>query len=92
MASRDDCQRLCLGANFRCHTFDYGDTGARVCRLSHHGQASLAHVREPYLEIPGATSYERQSCYNVTLQCNGANMVATIQTSRIFNGKVSTTV
>ncbi|XP_037089518.1 uncharacterized protein LOC119109871 [Pollicipes pollicipes] len=88
VASRDDCQRLCLGANFRCHTFDFGDTGERVCRLSHHGEASLAHVQEPYLKIPEATSYERQSCYNVTLQCNGANMVATIQTSRIFNGKI----
>ncbi|XP_043213472.1 uncharacterized protein LOC122377481 [Amphibalanus amphitrite] len=88
VASRDDCQRLCLGANFRCHTFDYGDTGAGVCRLSHHGQASLAHVREPYLEIPGATSYERQSCYNVTLQCAGDHMTATVHTSRVFNGKI----
>ncbi|KAF0312834.1 hypothetical protein FJT64_016504 [Amphibalanus amphitrite] len=88
VASRDDCQRLCLGANFRCHTFDYGDTGAGVCRLSHHGQASLAHVREPYLEIPGATSYERQSCYNVTLQCADDHMTATVHTSRVFNGKI----
>ncbi|KAG8227680.1 hypothetical protein J437_LFUL006991 [Ladona fulva] len=84
----EDCRNLCLEANFRCHTFDFGDTGDRVCRLSHHSIASLLHIEEPYLEVAEATSYQVTSCYNVTIDCQATGMVARIKTNKIFNGKV----
>jgi PAN domain len=36
VANVDDCRELCLNAPFRCHSYDFGDTGDMVCRLSHH--------------------------------------------------------
>ena len=54
---------------FRCHSFDFGDTGAEVCRLSHHSASSLMQIEEPYLEAVGATTYELGACYNVTVEC-----------------------
>ncbi len=46
--SREQCRELCAsaasatdGSSFRCHTYDWGDTGPGVCRLSHHTAASL---------------------------------------------------
>ncbi|KAG7175215.1 putative PAN domain-containing protein 7 [Homarus americanus] len=84
----EDCKRLCLTTSFRCHSFDFGDTGDRVCRLSHHAAATLTHIEEPYLEIPGSSTYELSSCYNVTIDCRSGDMVAKIKTSKIFNGKI----
>lgn len=72
----------------RCHSFDFGDTGDGVCRLSHHASATLTHIQEPYLEIPGSSTYELSSCYNVTIDCRSGDMVARIKTSKIFNGKI----
>ncbi|XP_066975682.1 uncharacterized protein [Macrobrachium rosenbergii] len=86
--SLEDCKRLCLTAPYRCHSFDYGDTGDNVCRLSHHAAATLTHVEEPYLDIPGSATYELSSCYNVTIECRSGDMVAKIKTSKIFNGKI----
>lgn len=86
--SLEDCKRLCLTAPFRCHSFDFGDTGDKVCRLSHHAAATLTHIEEPYLEIPGSSTYELSSCYNVTIDCRSGDMVARIKTSKIFNGKI----
>jgi len=54
---------------FRCHSYDYGDTGPQVCRLSHHSTATLLLIEEPYLEVPEATTYEMGSCYNVSVEC-----------------------
>ncbi|KAK8744725.1 hypothetical protein OTU49_000584 [Cherax quadricarinatus] len=88
VASLEDCKRLCLTASFRCHSFDYGDTGDSVCRLSHHAAATLTHIEEPYLEIPGSSTYELSSCYNVTIDCRSGDMIAKIKTSKIFNGKI----
>ncbi|XP_037090285.1 uncharacterized protein LOC119110525 [Pollicipes pollicipes] len=86
--SIEACRELCLTASFRCHTYDYGDTGDKVCRLSHHSIATLTHIEEAYLQIPGSTSYELSSCYNVTIDCRAGNMVARIKTSKVFNGKI----
>ena len=86
--SLEACKELCLNAKFRCHTYDYNDTGDKVCRLSHHAASTLTQIQEPYLEIPGSTSYELSSCYNVTIDCRAGHMVARIQTSRLFNGKL----
>jgi hypothetical protein len=36
VASVDECRELCLSSPYRCHSYDYGDTGDMVCRLSHH--------------------------------------------------------
>ena len=72
----------------RCHSFDYGDTGDKVCRLSHHASATVTHIQEPYLEIPGSATYELSSCYNVTVDCRSGDMVARVKTSKIFNGKI----
>ncbi len=35
----------------RCHSFDHGDTGEGICRLSHHSAATLRGLREPYLKV-----------------------------------------
>ncbi len=53
----------------RCRSFDFGDTGSQVCRLSHHSQSTLLQIEEPYLEAVGATNYELGACYNVTVEC-----------------------
>ena len=34
--SREDCEDLCNNAPYRCHSYDFNDTGDFVCRLSHH--------------------------------------------------------
>lgn len=88
VATIDDCRQLCLTAPYRCHSFDYADTGDNVCRLSHHALATLTNIQEPYLEIAGAATYELSSCYNVTIDCRSGDMVAKIRTSKIFNGKI----
>ena len=65
--------KMLLGNNFtcvlRCHSFDYGDTGSQVCRLSHHSTSTLMQIEEPYLQALGATTYELGACYNVTVEC-----------------------
>jgi len=45
--SLEDCQELCINADYRCHSFDYGDTGSQVCRLSHHSTSTLMQIQEP---------------------------------------------
>ena len=44
IASEQDCQDLCNNAPFRCHSYDYNDTGDNVCRLSHHSAGTLTQV------------------------------------------------
>ncbi|XP_034934441.1 uncharacterized protein [Chelonus insularis] len=88
IGSSEDCRELCLNSPFRCHSYDYGDTGDMVCRLSHHSRATLSDIQEPYLDVPEASTYELSSCYNVTIDCRAGDMVARIQTSKLFNGKV----
>ncbi|KAL3221260.1 hypothetical protein MRX96_029592 [Rhipicephalus microplus] len=60
----EDCRRLCLSVPYRCHSFDLGDPDNSVCRISHHARASLSHIENPYLEIPGAATNELAACYN----------------------------
>uniref|UniRef100_A0A1A9UM86 ZP domain-containing protein n=1 Tax=Glossina austeni TaxID=7395 RepID=A0A1A9UM86_GLOAU len=86
---------LCVCLNYvlffisgRCHSYDFGDTGDMVCRLSHHSRATLSDVQDPYLEVPEAATYELASCYNVTIECGAGDMVARIRTSKLFDGKV----
>ncbi|XP_011302321.1 uncharacterized protein neo [Fopius arisanus] len=88
IATLEECRELCLNSPFRCHSYDYGDTGDMVCRLSHHSRATLSDIQEPYLDVPEASTYELSSCYNVTIDCRAGDMVARIQTSKLFNGKV----
>lgn len=88
ISTSEECRELCLNSPFRCHSYDYGDTGDMVCRLSHHARATLSNIQEPYLEVPDAATYELSSCYNVTIDCRAGDMVAKIQTSKLFNGKV----
>lgn len=84
----EECRDLCLNSPYRCHSYDYGDTGEMVCRLSHHSRATLADIQDPYLDVPEAASYELSSCYNVTIDCRSGDMVARIQTSKLFDGKI----
>lgn len=84
----DDCRELCLNAPFKCHSYDFGDTGDNICRLSHHSRVTLSEIQDAYLDVPEATTYELSSCYNVTIECRSADMVAKIKTSKIFDGKV----
>ncbi|XP_069677667.1 uncharacterized protein [Periplaneta americana] len=89
VSSVDQCRQLCLqSTEFRCHTFDFGDTGPGVCRLSHHAAPSLQHIEEPYLELEAATTHQLTACYNVTVDCRASDMVARIRTNKVFNGKV----
>lgn len=32
MASKEDCEDICNNAPFRCHSYDFNDTGDNVCR------------------------------------------------------------
>lgn len=45
VGSSDECRELCLNSPYRCHSYDYGDTGEMVCRLSHHSRATLADIQ-----------------------------------------------
>jgi len=83
------CRDLCLNAPYRCHSFDYGDTGQRVCRLSHHTSTTLTQIQEPFLVIDDVVgTYELSACYNVTIDCRASEMIATVRTNKIFNGKI----
>ena len=53
------CRDLCLTAPYRCHSFDYGDTGERVCRLSHHTSTTLTQI-QVYLTF-NHVSYSRSN-------------------------------
>ncbi|GFX97389.1 apple domain-containing protein [Trichonephila clavipes] len=66
VTSLDECRQKCLSVNYRCQSFDYGDPSQHVCRLSHHSVATLTHIQDPYLDIPGVTTYEISACYNAT--------------------------
>lgn len=41
----EECRELCLNSPFRCHSYDHGDTGDHVCRLSHHSKATLTDIQ-----------------------------------------------
>ncbi|KAH8250321.1 hypothetical protein KR026_010892 [Drosophila bipectinata] len=86
--SLDECRDLCLTAPFRCHSYDYNETGELVCRLSHHSHATLTDLSEPYLSIEEAATYEQSACYNVSIDCRSGEMVTKIRTSKLFDGKV----
>ncbi|KAI4503184.1 hypothetical protein M0802_001406, partial [Mischocyttarus mexicanus] len=88
VGTTDECRELCLNSPFRCHSYDYGDIGDMVCRLSHHSRATLSDIQEPYLDVAEASTYELSSCYNVTIDCRAGDMVTRIQTSKLFYGKV----
>merc|ERR1712213_100278 len=76
IASEQDCQDLCQNAPFRCHSYDYNDTGDDICRLSHHSALTLTQVEDPFLFIEEATTYELSSCYNVSIDCHSGDMYA----------------
>ncbi|XP_068220289.1 uncharacterized protein [Palaemon carinicauda] len=86
--SSEECQSRCSKADFSCYSYDFMSAGEKICRLSHHSSATLAHIQEPYLEIENATTHEMQSCYQITVECRGNEMLAKISTSTIFDGKV----
>ncbi|GFQ71758.1 uncharacterized protein TNCT_730661 [Trichonephila clavata] len=88
VTSLDECRQKCLSVNYRCQSFDYGDPSQHVCRLSHHSVATLTHIQDPYLDIPGVTTYEISACYNVTIQCKAREMIAKVKTSKVFNGRI----
>ncbi|XP_042903119.1 uncharacterized protein [Parasteatoda tepidariorum] len=88
VTSLDECRQKCLSVNYRCQSFDYGDPSQHVCRLSHHSTSTLTHIQDPYLDIPGVTTYEVSACYNVTIQCKAREMIAKVKTSKVFNGRI----
>ena len=73
---------------FRCHSYDYNDTGDNVCRLSHHSASTLSQIEEPYLYIDEATTFQLSACYNVSIDCHSGDMRANIRTTSLFDGKV----
>ncbi|XP_022661228.1 uncharacterized protein LOC111250361 isoform X3 [Varroa destructor] len=84
----DECKKICLGANFRCHSYDMGDPQNPVCRISHYARASLTHIQDPYLKIAEAVTYELASCFNVSIECLSREMVARVKSTKMFNGKL----
>jgi hypothetical protein len=86
--SKEDCEDLCNNAPFRCHSYDFNDTGDNVCRLSHHSAHTLTQIEEPYLAIEEATTYELSACYNVSVECHSGDMRANVVTSTLFDGKI----
>jgi len=88
VASETDCKELCLGASFRCQSYDYNATGGQVCRLSHHSSLTLTQIRDPFLPVAGAVTKELSACYNVSVDCRAGDMIATVRTSKIFQGKL----
>jgi hypothetical protein len=86
--SIEECRELCLSAPFKCRSYDFGDTGDSVCRLSHHNRPTLIDIQDPYLEVPEATTHELSGCYNVSIECRASEMIAKIRTSKLFDGKV----
>ena len=86
--SKEDCEDLCNNAPYRCHSYDFNDTGDNVCRLSHHSAHTLIQIEDPYLAIEEATTYELTSCYNVSIDCFSGDMRANIHTTTLFEGKV----
>jgi len=81
-------RNLCLNTAFRCQSYDYNATGAQVCRLSHHNTLTLSQIREPFLAVPDASTKELSACYNVSVDCRAGDMIATVRTSKIFQGKL----
>jgi hypothetical protein len=49
---------------------------------------TFRHMKEPYLELRGAVSYEMGACYNVSVSCTHTGMLTQVRTSRLFNGKI----
>lgn len=45
VGSVEECRELCLNSPYKCHSYDFGDTGDMVCRLSHHSRATLADIQ-----------------------------------------------
>ena len=88
IASQEDCEDLCNSAPFRCHSYDFNDTGDNVCRLSHHSAHTLTQIEEPYLAIEEATTHELAGCYDVAIECLSGDMTAHVTTSALFVGKV----
>lgn len=88
VGSLEECKQKCLSAPYRCHSFDYGDTSERVCRTSHLDQASLTAIKEPYLEVAGAVTYELAACFNVTVQCKAREMLVQVASSKSFRGRI----
>ncbi|KAH9417706.1 hypothetical protein DERP_011417 [Dermatophagoides pteronyssinus] len=88
--SIDECRERCLSSKYRCHSFDLGDPNNpnKVCRTSHLDKYSLAHIDDAYLQVNGAITYELHSCYNVSILCKSREMIAHVQTTKIFDGKI----
>lgn len=86
--SEPECRKRCLQAPYRCHSYDLGDSSNPVCRISHLDRNSLQQIQDPYLEIQGATTYELDSCYNVSVICKSREMIARVKTNKLFNGKI----
>ncbi|XP_064113013.1 uncharacterized protein LOC135219835 [Macrobrachium nipponense] len=86
--SAEECRSRCSNSSFTCYSYDFMSAGEKICRLSHHSSATLAHIQEPYLDIENATTHEMQSCYQITVECRGNEMLAKISTSTLFDGKV----
>lgn len=90
ISTSEECKDICLNSNYRCFSYDFGDPsdGRKVCRTSHLDSSSLTHIEEPYVQLPEAITYQRQSCFNISIMCKAKEMVASIQTNKLFSGKI----
>lgn len=88
VSSFEECKHKCLNAPYRCYSFDYSETSENVCRTSHLSQDLLITIKEPYMDVVGAITYELSACFDVALTCGSSEMIANLKTNKLFNGKV----
>lgn len=57
--------------------------------MSHHTSTTLTQIQEPFLVIDDVVgTFELSACYNVTIDCRASDMIATVRTNKLFNGKI----
>lgn len=59
-----------------------------VCRISHLDRSSLSHLKDPYTHLPGVTTYEKDTCFNVRVTCGKDQMRANFNLNKAFTGRV----
>lgn len=62
MDSLGECRELCL-ANSQCRSYQL-EASRNSCRLSHLSEQSTWHIKDPYFEEEGTSTFEISTCYN----------------------------
>lgn len=83
----DECRDRCLNASFNCRSYSLLDD--KLCLLTHDTEKTrLPYDKELSYLIDSATTFEQTDCFDVHLDCNRETMSLSVNSSRIFNGKI----